>query len=250
MAKYAVYTEDLTSVANAIRSATGGTTSIAFPGGFVSEIEKLAVADPFDNIYKSLAFRSQINYNDPYVSEWANSLSAIRYGQFAQQQFSGNFVFSNASFISEKAFGAIDKNGSGTSCSFSFPVCTYISSAAFFNRLGYFSINLPICTSIAQSAFASCSLVDISAPNLTSIEQYVFQNTHLSVVDLPNLLSVANSAFQSCSKLTSISLSNCTAISMSAFNSCSQLLNLSAPKCKAVANYAFHGCSSLISIEM
>ena len=233
--------------------------------------------DPrFQAIYKSLAYRSIIASSAPGVSEWCNSLSSIKFQQFAGQPFSGNFVFNNVSSIDYYAFGSVYANiGTGVAhyWNCSFPNCTTIRSGTF-NRNSYITevyspqcsyiqdytfsyctelttVSFPNCTSIGNNAFYYCGkLSSIDFSNCTTIGiQAFWYCTNLSKVNLPNCTSIGNNAFQYCSTLTTASFPNCTYIGGSAFYSCSALTVASFPSCTSIGGQAFYYCSALTTIS-
>lgn len=59
---------DLTSVANAIRAKSGGSSQLAFPNGFVSEIGNISSGDPY-TIARALLNNSATEYIDDTITE-------------------------------------------------------------------------------------------------------------------------------------------------------------------------------------
>ena len=229
------------------------------------------------NIYKSLAYRSQIKATDPGVSGWCNSLSSIYSFQFAGQPLSGDFIFSNVTKVGQYAFTATYINGFTGQLgpyNLTFPaLLSFSENAPFGNNRGLISINCPILQSISPYTFTSCaSLSYLSFPSCTYISNYAFQScsrlvsisfplceiigtaafygcSNLLTVDFPLCTSIYNYAFYNCSQLININISKCGLISSYAFTSCKNLSTINFPSCTYISNYAFQSCTSLENIN-
>ena len=132
------------------------------------------------------------------------------------------------------------------------PVCTRIASSAFNGCYGLQSVNLPVCTYIGYSAFNGCyGLQSINLPACTSIGDHAFNGCYgLQSVNLPVCTTIGSSAFNGCYGLQSIDLSVCTSIGGYAFNGCYGLQSVDIPVCTFIDNCAFNGCSGLLSVDL
>ena len=205
----------------------------------------------FYNIYALLASRSVISDGEPGVSEWCGGLTNIQYGQFANQQFSGNFTFTNVSSIRAYAFGSILTGTQNTPkvLSLAFPICSSFNDAAFVNNKDLRSITASSTSIIiATNVFSGCTnLVTVDMSGVTSIANKAFNScTALTTANFPKCIYVNNEAFAGCTNLTTVSFSSTMAMVYgSAFRSCHKLLNISFPSCTSVYDWAFDHCSSL-----
>lgn len=243
---------------------TPGSTSQIISGNLylggditIDAIPSTYVSDPYYNIYKSLAFRSVINGSDPYVSEWADSLSNIStYSQFAGQCFNGSFYFNNLSSFPTYtfAFPSLTYTIMGETCSanFYFPTTTSIRGAAFAYNSCLTSIQLPECVNIDGNAFYSCAnLSYVFIPKVTSIGNSCFWNcSALENINIPKVATIGSSAFQQCSSLTEIDAPECLSIGSYCFSSCTALTSANLPKLNIMERYAFYSCSSLSEINL
>lgn len=71
MANLLTNTSELTSIADAIRSKTGKSSSISFPSGFISEIESISGGGDWEDITSSLTVGDYINVD--YIKCYYNS---------------------------------------------------------------------------------------------------------------------------------------------------------------------------------
>lgn len=212
--------------------------------------------DPrFQAIYKSLAYRSTIASSALGVSEWCDSLSKIASWQFAGQSLSGDFIFSNVSFVGQYAFAwnyTGGFTGGVTTYNLTFPILSsFYDNSPFAMNRGLTSIYCPSVTAIGGYTFYNCSsLTTISFPECTSIGPNAFQSCFsLVTASFPKCTTINNYAFQNCSKLTTVSFPECTIISGYAFYSCSKLASIYFPKCTSIGYYAFYSCSSLTTVS-
>lgn len=209
----------------------------------------------FQAIYKSLAYRSVIASSAPGVSEWCNSLSKIYSFQFAGQSLSGNFIFSNASFVGQYAFAwnfTGGFTGGATAYNLTFPILSrFNDNSPFAMNRGLTSIYCPSVTTIGSYIFCSCySLTTISFPSCTSIGNYAFSSCYnLTTISFPECTIIGNNAFNNCYKLTTISFPECTSIGAQAFQSCSNLTSAYFPECSILLTSAFRNCSNLTIIS-
>ena len=77
MARYYTDTEELTSIANAIRTKTGGSSSLVYPTGFVSEINELTKYNWIgkDAELVSTVYDDEIVLSDTTLGSWTPSTS-------------------------------------------------------------------------------------------------------------------------------------------------------------------------------
>ena len=210
MSDYIVHDSELTSIANAIRGVTGGSTSLAFPTAFVTEIE--GIGGTIDRII------------DRTISEIYNSRVSVI----------GNYAFQSCPSLT----------------TVSFPNCTSIGNYAFYSCTSLTTVSFPNCTSIGNSAFYRCtSLTTVSFPNCTSIDSYTFAYcTNLTTISFPNCTNIGSYAFGYCTNLTTISFPNCTNIGNYAFVSCTNLTTAYFFSHQSIASCVFMRCYCLKSI--
>ena len=212
---YKVTDLELTSVADAIRSAAGISESLTFPSGFISGIENaggycnISVDDYYDSMYTSVEA----------------GVSQIGPGAFCRHLSLTTALFSK---------------------------CTSIGHFTFYDCSSLATVSFPSCTFISNYAFGNCiSLSVVSFPNCTSIGRYAFNRCYsLTTVFFPSCTSISDYAFMYCSFLTNISFPKCISIGYSAFRYCSSLTSAYFPGCFFIANYAFGNCYNLISLNL
>ena len=132
------------------------------------------------------------------------------------------------------------------------PNCLYVNIAGFSDCTSLYSVELPICKSLYNIAFGSCSsLQSISIPNCEYLGYQVFGYcTNLTKIDLPNLISVSGSPFIGCINLSEISIPNCEYLSHYTFQECSALTKLVLPKCSHLGNSVFFKCINLSEVTI
>lgn len=211
------------------------------------------VDNQYYSIYKSLAFRSVIASSAPGVSEWANSLTSINNGQFANQNFSGSFTFNNVKSVSMYGFGSAFLQGNFPPSNFtlSFPNASVIGHGAFAYNFGLRSINGTVCDYIADYAFYRCSnLTSVYFPVLSKVSQYTFYScSRLTDVSIPSATLISTSAFANCSSLSSINFPEVSIVGSYAFYLCSGLVSVNFPIAETIGNYTFSGCRNLTSVN-
>jgi hypothetical protein len=159
---------DLTAVANAIRAKSGGSTPLAFPGGFVSEIGSIQTGGGGEWTTNGLADNSEPNGALVYTGTAAITTYAF-YGRSAVTSFSApNLV--NA--IKNSAFGYATRLAS-----VSFPKVKSIQKEAFTNCTALTSVDMPLFEGFTEeSVFYNCSnLVEIRLPNCNRLNDRTFQ---------------------------------------------------------------------------
>ena len=130
------------------------------------------------------------------------------------------------------------------------PIITSLSQSAFYGADGLVSISLPECSYIGNGAFMGCTnLSDIHLPKLTSLATSVFARcSKLSYFNLDSLTSIPDSTFNNCAALTSVIAENITHVGAYAFSYCPSLPSISLPKCTHIGSQAFAQCFSLSSV--
>ena len=167
---YITNTEELTSIADAIREKGGTSAPLEYPEEYVSAIEA--------------------------ISGGGGGITA---DDIAMRTISG-VVSGSASFIKAYAFYQCFSLTAA-----SFPACTSIGNYAFDDCRSLTTVSFPACTSMSFSAFANCrSLTTVSFPACTSIGAYAFAFCRsLTTVSFPTCTSIGSYAFSRCYLLES-----------------------------------------------
>ena len=205
---------------------------------------------PYYEVYKTIAFKSNIYSTNSNFQSFFSNMSIIPSSMFQNVLMSGDFTFPNCTVINRYGFGHTGYNTCG-SCTFNLPEVTYISNAAFQYQSLLTNIEAPKVSIISDAAFAYCTaLTSISFPICTTIGGYAFQNcTSLVTINVPNCQTIGYNAFESCRSLITVSFPNCTVISANAFSNCRSLITVNFPKCTTIPNNAFNTCLSLSDIS-
>ena len=241
MPKYVTNTTELTSLASAIRTAAGISSSLIFNSGYISGISSIKGA---------LSLVDFINGNPIGVSGTFsnNDITKINSGAFAYCSSMTEVNLPNCETVADNAF----RNCTFLS-SINLPKCINISTAAFSNCNRLSSINLPLASNIGNYAFANCvSLSQVSLPACSYISaNSVFYNcTTKLYVDLPACTSLGSYVFQYAYGLESVSLPVCSSIGDRTFTFCRKLSYLNLPKCGFIGSYAFCSCYNLLSLYL
>lgn len=242
MAEYLAQGEDLTAVANAIRSKGSITGALIFPADFVAAIGNFK-GWPSPTAY----LRSGTPYTEVSVE---NSVKTIR---------------ANAFYHSTALKAA------------SLPAVTEVKTGAFDWCLNMVSVSAPVLTAVEANAFKACAkLESFSAPNLEKIGDYGFNGcAKLTSVDLSNVTELGAGAFSNSglagplalpkftgaavktacfanAKITSISLPLSTAVGHSWFQRCpiSRVNAADVPLAADIQDWAFSYCTSLTRAEL
>ena len=114
------------------------------------------------------------------------------------------------------------------------------------------SINLPMCSSVANYAFQTCSsLQSVNLPMCSYVGVSAFNYCKsLQSIDLPMCSSVGMNAFQTCSSLQSVNLPNCGYVEVNTFTRCSSLQSINLPMCSYIGGSAFQSCKSLSVLDI
>ena len=192
---YKVTSTELTSIASAIRTKTGVTGSLSYPGGFISAIKDYG-SQPY-------TFNQIINRT---VDHFEGSVDVTTIRPYC--------------FIYYTNLKQVDQTN--------FPNCTYIGSCAFYTCSLLTTVNFPACSYISQYAFGYCSsLTTADFPACSYIGNYAFQNClSLASVNFPVCSYIGGYAFQYCTALTTANFPVCSSIGNYAFRSCYNLTSL------------------------
>lgn len=213
MSNYVVSDTNLTAVANAIRSKTGGSSSLEFPDDFISEIGNI-VPGGFDTL-------AELEANT--LTSWANSTAAT----VSAYLFYNKTALTSVSYSSATAIGDYSFSGCTNLSTISFPKVKTTSSDSFSNCLALTTVSLPEATSIAARSFSGCSNVtSVSLPKVTSFGNYAFLNcTSLTTFDINTDYtgSGKTAVFQGCSSLQLLDLEQGSSIGTNMFNGCTNL---------------------------
>lgn len=171
MADYLVTDTELTSVANAIRSKSGGNNQLVFPSGFVSELNGIDLGYTIDQIAsKNFGSDANIIINGTTIQHYA---------------------FYKAVGIASVTANNVTSLGSGNAIS-------------IFNNSSIQSLTMNNLTSIGNSQYfcANCShLTTIKLPLIWDLGDYAFTNCgSLVAVSFPSAIG-SYRAFYGCSKL-------------------------------------------------
>ena len=232
----------LLGVADAIRAKSGGSTSLTFPGGFVTEIGNIPTGGGGDDTLAAAMVMGTISgiYSN-------SSVTQVRPRAFYYCQQLGGVSLPLCSTVGSYAFFPC------TSLSTAFiPSCEALERSAFEGCVSLSEILLPVCSRLAQGALSSCtSLQNVSLPICTELGLGAFQGcTLLSTISLPSVTIVGDSAFYQCTALEQISLPICTQVGIQAFQECAALTAISLPFVTSIGSSAFLGCGQVSSIYL
>ena len=204
----AIKTEELTKIANAIRTKTGTTDKISLE----DMPAKIAAIESGGDT------RMEDGLVTRTITEYSNN----------RVESIGSYAFLYCSRLTSVSFPAATKIGVQA-----FQCCSRLTSVSF-----------PAATTISAYAFQSCSsLTSVSFPKVTTIGSYAFSRcSRLTSVSFPKVTRIGDQAFAYCSSLTSVSFPKVTTISKSAFQCCSSLTTLyltGSSLCSLAASTAF-----------
>lgn len=240
MPKYVTNTTELTSLASAIRTAAGLTSSLTFNSGYISGIS---------SIKRALSLLDFIGQSTSAISGTFsnNDITKVDGGAFAYCYKLQEVNLPNCEAVGTRAFYYCYSISN-----INLPKCISIGELAFTQCSGLSSINLPLASNIGEGAFSTCkSLSQISLPACSYISaNSVFYNCSKLYVDLPACTSLGSYVFAYAYGLESVSLPVCSWIGYQAFGYCSKLSYLNLPKCEYISAYAFYNCYNLISLYL
>ena len=141
----------------------------------------------------------------------------------------------NISETSNKKYGVYDTS------------ITSISSYTKENDQTIYLVNCPICESVENNAFISCtSLTQVIFPKCKIINNQAFENAVLNSVYCPNCESIGSYAFNH-NQLTQINFPKCKSVENNAFMY-NPLTQASLPKCESIGDECFGNCSLLTQL--
>ena len=174
---YITNTEELTSIADAIREKGGTSAPLEYPEEYVSAIEAISGGggDDEDGIIMRTISGSYANDRITNV---------------------GIYAFYSCTRLTEV----------------SIPNCTTIGFNAFETCYALTTLYAPSCYTVDESAFYKCSqLTQVDLTHSGRINAFAFRNCiSLSTLSLPNVNFIADSAFYDCVKLVSLYLMGST----------------------------------------
>lgn len=211
--EYLVDASDMTSVANAIRAKSGGSSPLSFPTGFVSEIGNIPTGSGY--ILDDIA---QHNFT---------GVGVITITNVDMPQY----TFAKSKFTSFSAPNFKDKN---------LPA-HFIRESTQLTSASFPLLNKSIS---AYTCYGCSALTSFYAPNVITSEGYNFENCpSLLTLALPSLAKTGNSATgtniaKGCTSLTAADIGGAVRIDASAFMNCSSLNVLVLRKSNALTTLA------------
>ena len=155
-------------------------------------------------------------------------------------------VPNKAVFIGDYAFARCNLHSTITLDNYSIQ---YIGTYAFENETIYEVIIRGSNTVIADYAFYSLSIENLTLSGIDTVGKYAFAYNRITSLSLTCRL-IDESAFQGNSKLESISI-NAKSIGHNAFNACSSLTSVFLPSSvEEMGAYVFRNCSRLTTIRL
>lgn len=256
---YLTTTNELTSIANTIRTKFGLSGNLVYPSDYIDNINTIKAYDIS-------------GYLEGTISEFSDSnISATCSYAFAYCSNLTNVSLPNCSTIGGFAFAYCNSLSTAylPSCSVisgggAFYLCSLLSSlvldssrissipANTFNYCYLLSCaDFPACTYIDYSAFAYCSsLSSVNFPQCNVLSFGVFrQCSNLSQISFPICTTIGTNAFVSCYQLSGVELPSCTVLFSNAFAFCSSLSYVDILHCQILSNSAFYCCQSLESVD-
>lgn len=199
--EYLVNSEDMTAVADAIRSKGGTSDALEFPGGFVDAVGAIQTGGGND-LYYSLIDGSITEIDDDTsnvlrAGAFANC-GALTKASFEKVTNIGLGAFESCSVLSEINLSVFD----GMLPQRVFQLCkklstvnvykiTSIANSAFNNCAALAELYCPYCDKIYNGAFTWSGLERGYFPALTSIEANALTNvSNLKIVDLGNITNI------------------------------------------------------------
>ena len=189
---------DLTSVANAIRAKSGGSSQLAFPAGFVSAIGDIPSGGGDSETIDALVSGQMGNKSYTFtVSSMNSRVFANTKGAFSVTM--PNLTQVNVTYAAEES----------EIVSFSAPLLTKITSGMFSKCRHLTSVSFPALTEIANTrAFGECtSLTSVCFPNALTGDESFYGCTAL-VSAVVGSLGTKWKQFLGCSSLEAIDISD------------------------------------------
>lgn len=195
MSNYIVDGADLTSVANAIRTKSGGSGQLAFPSGFVSEIGAIPSGGggyTADEIVSSTGISGTF------------TITATSVRQYALAYCNGITEIVAPNLVSLSAYCFWNMTGLTRA---SFPALTRANAKCMINDTNLVSVSLPTLTTITNDQFIENSGLEyLVLPSFTGTiyGNSLKTNKHLLSVDVGAATSIGASAFSGCSVLSAL----------------------------------------------
>ncbi len=240
---YVVNNSDLTAVADAIRTKTGGTEQMTFPTGFATAINSIQNAPP---VY----VEENLNEDGKFISAVVHGRTVVR-----GNLFNGctNLVTvtlpDNITSIHESAFYFCIEL---TTVNLPDTIVT-IASGAFQQAVSFNTPRLPNSLMlIGNSAFSQCESLTLTSlpPNLSHIATEAFSDcTKLAITVIPESVDTIDSkAFCNCTGLTSITFKcnrpDTINIAADAFEGCINLTTINVPWAEGAVTNAPWGATN------
>lgn len=256
---YKVTDLELTSIADAIRDKTGISSLLTYPNGFIDGINQLSDnTEEFMGIFNrtsSVVSNSQCTSLRPmalYGNKTITNVSfpncvSIGVSAFAYCSSLTSVFFPNCTTIGNYAFASC------TSLSLVLlPKYNDIFSSSTFYSCASFTISLPSCisvgglssTKVTQASLDACTTIAVSAFCSCSL---------LTEVLAPNCETISTYAFQSCKSLSYVSFSKCSAVGDFAFYACTTMQTAFLPQLQlssSTPTYLFMYCYSLWQLTL
>ena len=239
MSEYLTNTEDLTTVADAIRAKSGQTGQLIYPDGFASAVAgiKKAPTGPYMDVLEYVEETDTDGNTDHYIKRAKlynhTRISAHELeGQFDLQELDYSDPSNNITAIETYAFASGNLDGIAIPAT-----VTKLGHSCFAGtRIGTLTIPAGINT-IPVSAFegtygdSAGTFTVILNTGITKIENRAFADSAIKTINIPNTVTtIGQEAFAS-SQLASITLSTAlTEIAFSLFADCMELNEISLPQ--------------------
>ncbi len=243
MSEYLTNTEDLTTVADAIRAKSGQTGQLIYPDGFASAVAgiKKAPTTPYME-----AEYVAVYYTVSDVVHYIKRAKLYNHTAIYAQEFAGQIELKN-----------LDLSDASNNI-------TAIEAQAF-NSASVYGLVLPNTISVLMSAcFSNAFITTLTVPPLvTALPNAAFsaiqplynnetgEELPINIILPPNLIKIGNSCFEY-AQIKQITIPDTvTEIGNSAFSDCGQLASIALPSgLQKISSIMLAGCRSLTSITI
>lgn len=218
MANYIVSDTDLTSIADAIRAKSGGSSQLAFPAGFVSEIGSIETGGGGGLPLEDVLNRSVTGDVDITVSNsWpGNANYMVCYNGLFRGCKISSLTIRGLTFVPERLADQTEVGTNG-------------------NQSVLTTVSMPNAIIAAPHAFNNCrALVSVSLPSLTT--------------GFINYTNRSASMFANCVSLTDVDVGSLDYFSVNMFQNCTSLTKLDLKAPTQILAQAFNGASSLSTL--
>lgn len=211
--EYLVNSDDMTSVADAIRAKGGMSGALTFPDGFVDAVAAIQAGGGDDDLEAFIA--------GTYAKDLTVAGTAVRANAF------NGFNLANHTIYAPELVEATDSAFRGlTVGAIVAPKLTTVWSSAF-AEVKIQSIDFPTLTTAKNgNNFRACTAKTVNLPLLTTeIYGRVFSSMpNLEEISLPSITSLGQYMFESCKALKKVDVGTaCSALNNSAFVQCKVL---------------------------